>query len=306
MDQPKMERLLKLMMLLTANTRYSVEELASRLETSARSVYRYLDTFENAGFVVSRKPFPRIDKESKYFKDITKLIHFSEEETYILEKAMESIDETSVVKRILKSKLAATLSAANHKILANVVVKSKNGINVNALIDAIEERKQVVLKNYSSNRSKTVRDRKVEPYGFSTNYIDLRAVDLDMPDKPSKHFKIERIDSVEILPSSKWQFEKKHEDCFTDVFRMSGFERHSIKLRLGQMSRNLLIEEYPLAEKYLRQSGGKWFFETDIADYRAAGRFVFGLFHDIDVLHDTGFKKYLANLATQANKIFRH
>lgn len=71
MDQPKIERLLRLMMMLTANNRYSVEELADRLETSPRTIYRYIDTFKEAGFLITKKgECFRIDKKSKYFKDI--------------------------------------------------------------------------------------------------------------------------------------------------------------------------------------------------------------------------------------------
>lgn len=55
MDQPKLERLLRLIMLLTANTYYTVEELAERMETSPRSIYRYLDTFKSAGFVIYKE-----------------------------------------------------------------------------------------------------------------------------------------------------------------------------------------------------------------------------------------------------------
>lgn len=55
MDQPKLERLLHLMMLLTANTRYTVDELAERMETSPRSIYRYLDTFKAAGFAIYKE-----------------------------------------------------------------------------------------------------------------------------------------------------------------------------------------------------------------------------------------------------------
>ena len=45
MDQPKLERLLRLMKLLTANTTYNVDQLAERLDMSRRTVYRYIDTF---------------------------------------------------------------------------------------------------------------------------------------------------------------------------------------------------------------------------------------------------------------------
>ena len=52
MDQPKVERMLRLMMLLSGGVNYTIDELADKLETSYRSIYRYLDTFKAAGFVV--------------------------------------------------------------------------------------------------------------------------------------------------------------------------------------------------------------------------------------------------------------
>ena len=41
------------MWLLTANDTYTIEELADMLDTSPRTIYRYLDTFKAAGFSVS-------------------------------------------------------------------------------------------------------------------------------------------------------------------------------------------------------------------------------------------------------------
>ena len=54
MDQPKIERVLRLMKLLTGNLNYTIEDLAERLETSPRSIYRYIETFKEAGFVVHK------------------------------------------------------------------------------------------------------------------------------------------------------------------------------------------------------------------------------------------------------------
>ena len=142
MDQPKIERLLRLMMLLTANNRYTVDELAERMETSPRTIYRYIDTFKEAGFLITKKgECFRIDKKSKYFKDISQLVHFTEEEAYILNSAIESIDPTNAIKQNLKAKLA---SVYDFKMLAECVVKGENARNVNSLIEAIENRKQAV------------------------------------------------------------------------------------------------------------------------------------------------------------------
>ena len=87
MDQPKLERLLRLMKLLTANTTYDIDQLAERLQMSRRTVYRYIDTFREAGFVIKKSGnCIRLDKESPHFRDISQLVHFTEEEAVILNR----------------------------------------------------------------------------------------------------------------------------------------------------------------------------------------------------------------------------
>ena len=52
MDQPKISRMLRLIVLLSGNRIYTVDELAEELKTSQRTIYRYIDTFKEAGFAV--------------------------------------------------------------------------------------------------------------------------------------------------------------------------------------------------------------------------------------------------------------
>ena len=52
MDQPNIERMLRLMKMMSDNTNYTIEELASKLEMSYRSVYRYIDTFKASGSLI--------------------------------------------------------------------------------------------------------------------------------------------------------------------------------------------------------------------------------------------------------------
>ena len=44
MDQPIIERMLRLLALLSGNIEYTVDELAGKLEMSQRTIYRYIDT----------------------------------------------------------------------------------------------------------------------------------------------------------------------------------------------------------------------------------------------------------------------
>ena len=43
MDQSKMERLLRLMKLMSGNVNYSVEQLSQKLDMSERTIYRYIE-----------------------------------------------------------------------------------------------------------------------------------------------------------------------------------------------------------------------------------------------------------------------
>jgi len=65
MDQPKLERLLRLMKMLTANNLLTMVGIANKLGISSRSVYRYIYTFRDAGFVIKKtNNCPKLDKSS--------------------------------------------------------------------------------------------------------------------------------------------------------------------------------------------------------------------------------------------------
>ena len=288
MDQPKLERLLRLMKLLTANTTYNVDQLAERLEMSRRTIYRYIDTFREAGFVIKKTgDCIRLDKESPHFKDISQLVHFTEEEAQILKRAIENIDDTNLLKQNLKRKL---YSVYDNKTLADTVVRGKNASNIHLLIEAIEEGRQVVLHAYRSGHGGVARDRRVEPFGFTTNYVEVWCYDLES--HACKLFKTARIGSVE--KEGVWQFEDAHCKGFIDVFRMHGANRYPIKLELGLLACNLLCEEYPLAENYLHLTEDhKWILETEVAGMAGVARFVVGLLDDIRIIESSELEEYL-------------
>lgn len=300
MDQPKIERLLRLMMMLTAN-KYTIEQLSDRLEMSPRTIYRYIDTFRNAGFLIKKNSDNvfRLDKESKYFKDISELVHFTEEEAFILKNAIESIDENNILKQNLKSKL---YSVYNYKMIADCVVRGSNAKNVNTLVDAIESKQQVILKDYTSAHSKSVSDRLVEPISFTTNYIQLWAYEISSGE--TKTYKVSRIGAVELLDND-WEHESEHKKGYIDLFRMHGFNEYRVSLKLGVKAASLLKEEYPLSEQSLiehRDNDNNIYYTIDIkvSSFEGVGRFVLGLLDDIQVLGSQEFIEFLKNRINMA------
>lgn len=301
MDQPKIERVLRLMKLLTANNCLSIDEMADKLDLTSRSVYRYIDTFREAGFVVKKvNNCVKLDTSSPYFKDISELIHFTEEEAYILKSAIESIDENNLLKQNLKKKL---YTVYNYNILADTIVRGKNGRNVQQLVQAFESKKQVLLKDYASSHGNDIRDRRVEAYAFTTNYVQVWCYCLD--DHKNKLFKMTRIEGIVIL-SEPWQFEAAHHPGFIDVFRISSNELITVKLKLSLRAANLLMEEYPLATKdLLKLSDTSWLFETKVCSLEGVGRFVMGLLDEVEFVDAPELQGYVGALLDKYQERFK-
>lgn len=293
MDQPKLERMLRLMKLMTANVNYTINDLADRLGTTSRSIYRYIDTFKDAGFVVHKLEggVYKLGKESPYFKDISQLVHFTDEEAHVFNQLIEGLDDTNLLKQNLRRKLANVYNSTS---MAKSIVSGKNASNVNLVIEAIEGRRRVIFRDYASSHTGVKRDRVVEPFGFTTNYVQIWCYEPESG--MNKLFKTSRIGSVEIL-EEEWQYADSHTKGYIDIFRMSGFEQHHVSLRLGMLAHNLLIEEYPLAERdIVAEDDGHWLLDTQVCNFKGVGRFVIGLLDDIEVVESPEFKHYLKGL----------
>ena len=104
MDQPKFERLLRLMRLLSGNVTYSIDELAEKLEMSERTIYRYIDTFKAAGFAVEKLygNIYRLTSLNDDTLDLSKLVYFSEEEAAIVNNMIDGLDNSNALKTGLK------------------------------------------------------------------------------------------------------------------------------------------------------------------------------------------------------------
>ena len=291
MDQPKIERMLRLMKMMAGNRNYTIDELAEKLGTSYRSIYRYIDTFKDCGFVVNkvRSNVYKLGKLPKSYVELKNLIYFSEEEAYVVNGLINSLDATNMLKANLKKKLSAVYDSTS---IVKYVQKSEVAEHIEQLGEAIRSKRKVILKAYESAHSQEVADRFIEPFELTTNCIDVWGFDLEKQE--NRVFKISRIGKVCLLQDS-WSNEESHQTSKTDCFRISSFEQSPVKLELSLMAKSLLVEEYPLAEMDLRHEDDKWILETMVSGMEGVGRFVLGLLNEIKIIDSPALEDYIDN-----------
>nr|WP_320120630.1 WYL domain-containing protein [uncultured Marinifilum sp.] len=293
-EQNKLQKLLEIIVFLSSGLKYTLKEIAERFEMSERTTYRYLQTFRDAGFIVPKPENGKyyIDKNTPYFKEISELLHFSREEAQILQKTIHSISEENLLKQNLVKKLYALYDFDR---VADTVVKKEYSVNIHNLLQAIKSKSRVILHGYLSANSKKRKDRIVEPFDFTNNYIATWAYDVE--DGCCKTFKNTRIVSVQILPEP-WKYKEKHKTLPMDVFRISSKEKTDIKLKLSIRAAELLQEEYPLSEEYITQIEDKHFvFEAPVSNFNGVGRFIMGLCDEIEIIHPQSLKDFIKNKA---------
>lgn len=291
MEQPRVERTLRLMRYMSGNAYLTVEQLAKRLETSTRSIYRYIDTFKMCGFAVEKiaDSMYRLVSMPTGYKDLKNLVYFSEEEARVLTNLIESLDETNTLKSNLYQKLCAVCDT---KSLQEYSGTGKNAANVQALGNAKADHKKVVLREYASSSSSTVRDRIVEPFEFTNNHIDVWCYDCEKKDV--RLFKIARIGWVDILPE-EWSNEDKHIKGYLDAFRMQGKTQTHVRLEMTLRAKNLLCEEFPLAIPDVKEEDGRFIFDSMVSRMEGVGRFVIGLAKDIKIIDSPELSEYVHN-----------
>ncbi len=289
MEQPRIERVFRLMRLMTGNVYYSIEDLADKLETSYRSIYRYIDTFKQVGFAVEKVQgnVYRLVKMPSQFKDLSKMLYFSDEEGKLLCNLIENLDSNNALRSSLHKKLATIYDLTS----INEFTGSKsNAATVQNLRYAMDDKKKVILKNYASSNSGKICDRLVEPFGFTNNHLDVWAYDLEK--KQNKIFKIPRIEWVDML-SDDWECEDLHKRGLIDAFRMCSDHQTPVRLEMTLRAKNLLVEEFPLAEPDVHQEGDKWIFDGPVSAMEGVGRFCLGLIREVKVIETEELRQYI-------------
>jgi predicted DNA-binding transcriptional regulator YafY len=289
-NQNRIYRLFQLINYLRAEPAKSVRSIESFLNTSERTVYRYLDLLKDLGFNIER------DVNNKMFiaasSDID-LIPFTPQEADYLKKLIFSTGKDN---QLAQSVLQKVQQSSEIQIGANSLFKAHLAKIVEQISVAIIEGKQLLIKGYSSANSQSITDRLVEPTSFTDNYDAVSAFEIST--NLNKYFNIERMSSVQVL-DIPMQHETKHEFLKPDIF---GFQDKSmdkeIEIEMSMRAYLLLKEEYPMSTAFIKSipDTGKYYFKANVQSFKAPGRFVMGFLEEIQVIGSVDFIKYMDKL----------
>lgn len=184
------------------------------------------------------------------------------------------------------------------ELIARKVFKDKNkAAAISQLQHALSQKKCVVLHNYSSGNSGSVKDRFVEAYEVHPDDDLIMCYDRDTASANKlKVFKISRIGWVEIKADSPWEYPMSHEKINVDDFHMSGNTPIKVNLELDLLAKNLLVEEFPRSREHLSPHKGndnRWYYVANVYNIAGIARFYLGLAEHITILEAPELKAYV-------------
>lgn len=295
MRHDHLKRELDLLLFLTQNREMKVEEICEKLDISRRNFYYFISFFQQSGFIVKRtKSGFSISRDSEFFRRLFDLVQFSDSEVLLLRQLLENNGCQTQRMKALYDRLDNffDFKAIDDPKLQKASDRIRRVIN-----DAIRRERKIRITGYSSPHSHTVSDRTVEPFLFMNNGKDVRCYETEA--EKNKTFRISRMQSVEVL-DEPWEHADEHRAAYADIFSFTGEKTMRVTMLMGQLSHNVMLEEYPQsATCFVPAADGRWLFQCDVCSYLGVGRFVLGLYDDIEITGDDGFKAYIAQKITQ-------
>ena len=291
MVHAKLKKMLEMLLMLGGKYGRTKEGMAKHFDITQKTVGRYFETFKDAGFIIEQNDgYWKINIEDSNYKDLSQLLHFSQEESLILRNAIDSLNAPESIIEELTHKL---YSIYNFDRVATPLIKTDKEKKIRLIEDSIKNKKQIYLVNYSSSNSANRSSRLVEAFDFTHNYRSVWAYETES--KQCKIFVLSRFQKVETLETA-WKNEKNHIKILPDIFRMTGENSYLIKLKLSLRAKNLLIEEYPLAEEHLIEIvNNKFLLETEVYSLEGVGRFIKGLLCEIEIIEPQKLKHKISS-----------
>jgi predicted DNA-binding transcriptional regulator YafY len=290
-NQNKILRVLQLISLLKKEPAKSIRFLSGILESTDRTVYRYLDLVKELGFELQK------DQNNKFLiigNGDYETVSFSNEEATLLRDLVLSTGKESKLRDSLLQKIYLQSELA---IQGNHILKAQLGKMVTIINTAINENKRVILKSYHSINSQKISDRLIEPICLTDNYNSICGFEVET--KTNKYYNLERITEV-VLSNEQQDFQYLHQLYEMDAFGFSKLngEVFQVELILSLKAYILLKEEYPKTEKYIKKNKGldTYILKIEVNNPKPITRFILGLKEDVEVTGSNSFLKHLSEI----------
>jgi proteasome accessory factor C len=285
-EQQKILRVFKLIQLLAGKHRKSIKDLATTIEVSPSTIYKYIHLLEELGYLVDKDEHDR----QFIFEPDQRTPFFIEEEVHFLQQCLSSLPNNnpykiSLTKKIqLNSLLIPTAKELKQQMYAQLIFK----IN-----EAIKDQQWITLCNYQSADSAEAKDRIVLPKEIDAENGQLTAFDANR--NAIRIFKIHRITKIEPAPTPTQNF---NIDISTpvDLFGLTGLVPINVHVLLSQRAKHLLEEEYPTANSRIMPENNTLFpyrYTDEVRDFKGIGRFILGLPGETQIISPVELIAYL-------------
>lgn len=298
-DHTSLKRCLKLIVKLAGNEYgLTVKQLATRLNTTERTVYRYLNTLEELGFETEKKGNGRYALGGRKTDLLNEAfgMQFSVSEAELMSRLVSSITKNSALKKSISAKLGFWINPTDQAALQ--LLNMQIARNTEELLHAQTAKQKVVLHNYRSAHSNTIKNRLVEPFHLRPSAGIVYA--YDTATGGCKAFKIARIEKVEPL-TERFEHESKHKLPQADAFGMAGDKKTDVKLHLTLRGYNLLTEEFPDTIENITARNNdevfKYQYTSTLNGTKGIGRFITGLPGDVKIIKPASLKTEIVNNA---------
>ena len=290
-NQHKILRVLQLITLLKKEPAKSIRFLAGVLESTDRTVYRYLDLIKELGFELHK------DHNNKFQivgGDEYQQISFSNEEVQLLRDLVMTTGKDNKLRDSLLQKIYLQSELA---IQGNQILKANLGKMVEKINSSISENKRILLKGYHSLNTQKISDRIIEPITLTDNYNSICGFEVET--KLNKYYNIERITEV-IQLEEEQQFHQLHQLDEMDVFGFSekNGQKFSVELLVSLRAYILLKEQYPKIDNHITKeiNSEKYRVKIDVNNPKPITRFILGLKDDIEVIGSESFLKHMSEI----------
>lgn len=295
-EQRKILRIFKLISLLKGVRRRTPKELADILEISKRTVYRYFVLLEELGFVID------VDFEGAYFIPTDEgeeyKFTFNAEESLLIRQSIKSLSASHNLSEHILKKLHMMSEQAQ---IGENILNASNGLKIEKLSKAIQDKTQVKLLNYSSLNSNTDSNRLFEPITFTTNYTGVIGVDVQNAPGEARIFNINRIGQVDLLQKQQ-QFASNIEVQPIDSFGFKGEALFDVELKLKRKAYSHLIQFYPQTKPLIKGKTDDYVFAAKVYFSEYLLRFLLSFPDEAQIVKPSELKIHLQDFLKTPSK----